>query len=301
MTTEIYCHRAYGLTIHSEIELPELLSGEAGGKPDLVIRRARIDRPVSEDPEDFVFSPDRQRLDWRAVGRFDIIGDNEIVVDGNPDVPEAILRLPLLGTVMALLLYLRGGFVLHASAVLVGDRGVGFLGDKRAGKSTTAGAMVAHGHRLITDDVLDFAFDDGVHLLPGFPQMKLTAESSSAVNMQKARRLPILDFPGFDKHRHQVTEHFFDDRVPPGRLYVLDRGPDPRVDRLTQTEAFQALMRFSYMIRFGKAVLNISTAPRMMQQCSQLAAMGLVRRLVVPDSLDRLPEAVALIEHDLGE
>ncbi|OYW78355.1 MAG: hypothetical protein B7Z26_09960, partial [Asticcacaulis sp. 32-58-5] len=143
-------------------------------------------------------------------------------------------------------------------------------------------------------------FKPEVRILPGFPQMKLTDESAATVAIEKAQPLERIDVPGFDKRQHSVSAHFSNDYAVPGRLYVLERGPDAQVVDLSPVEAFRALMRFSYLIRFGKEALSAGSAPGFMQQCAHLAELGVVRRLVVPDSLERLGEAVAIIEHDLG-
>lgn len=301
MTKPLFRHTAYGLTIHSEIELPELLPSD-NDVADLVIRCGRIERdlPVAAPGTFFEFSRDVQVLDWAAVGKFEIRGTSEIVVDARDDVPEKIVRLPLLGPVMAMWLHVRGLMVLHASAVLINGKGAGFLGDKRAGKSTTAGALVGKGYPLLTDDVLAFDFKPEVRILPGFPQMKLTDESAATVAIEKAQPLERIDVPGFDKRQHSVSAHFSNDYAVPGRLYVLERGPDAQVVDLSPVEAFRALMRFSYLIRFGKEALSAGNAPGFMQQCAHLAELGVVRRLIVPDSLERLGEAVVMIEHDLG-
>lgn len=61
------------------------------------------------------------------------------------------------GTVLSYLLMLRGELVLHASAVDVGGRVVGFVGSSGMGKTTLATLMCRDGGLLVTDDVLRVA------------------------------------------------------------------------------------------------------------------------------------------------
>ncbi len=58
------------------------------------------------------------------------------------------------GTVLSYLLMLRAETVLHASAVDVGGRAVGFVGSSGMGKTTLATLMCRDGGLLVTDDVL---------------------------------------------------------------------------------------------------------------------------------------------------
>jgi len=162
-----YYYTAFGLNIRSDLELKEL-SLQHSSNADVTIRREPLSRNSSlHEPNNFYFSPTLQILEWAKVGRFEIRGTSEIVFDINPDVPPAIVKFPLLGTVMAVLLQVRGNLALHGSAVCIGDKGVGFLGDKGAGKSTTASAMVAKGYKLIADDLLTFSNDDAAWLRTG--------------------------------------------------------------------------------------------------------------------------------------
>ncbi len=298
MNKSTFLYTAYGLVIQSELELPELDVCE-GASPDVTIKSARLSRalPSPELGAAFVYGDRVQQLDWAVVGKFDIRGCSEIRVDANPGVPPEIVRLPLLGPVLAFLLHLRGFLVLHASAVLVGEAGVGFMGDKMAGKSTTAGAMVSDGCPLLTDDVMAISFADQPLVAPGFPQMKLSDKSSAAVALTQAQRSQI-DFPGFEKQPHLIRKQFHRSPVPPRRLYVLQRGETPKVEALTVPEAFQAITRFSYLIRYGSEALTGAAAARFMQQSAELAKSGIVKRLTIPDDLDRLEEAVQTIRAD---
>lgn len=57
---------------------------------------------------------------------------------------------------------LQGTLVLHASAVVVGDAALLFLGDSGAGKTTTARAVAAAGPSLIAEDKVVVSFDGAV-------------------------------------------------------------------------------------------------------------------------------------------
>jgi hypothetical protein len=290
-------YRAYGLSIASDIALPELEADAGAGQADIVILLRRIEpRPAGDDGFVFAFGEDEQYLAWRSVGRFLIRPAGTIDVDPAPGVGEALLRLPLLGTVMALLLHLRGLLVLHASAIVVDGRGAVFAGDKQAGKSTTAAAFIGAGYRLLVDDVvaMDFSGPGPPVILPGIPQMKL---SSAGILAGRGIAVPAI-LPGLDKGQHKVVGAFAGSPVPPRRVYVIERGARAEITRLAPDVALTSLLRFSYVARFGQAAMPAPVSGRHLRQCAALIGAAKVCRLEVPDGIDRLGEVVRLVERD---
>lgn len=295
-------YTAYGLTISSEVALPELEPAPPA-TPDIEIAFGAIDFPKASSPDAaaFRFEPTRQYLSWQAVGSFLIGGTSRIDVDPAPGIDDELLAFPLLGPVMALLLHQRGLLVLHASAVNVGGRSVIFMGDKGAGKSTTAGAMIRAGHRLLTDDVvaLDLSNAGRPTILPGFPQLKLAADAAGAIRIEDAEVRPQVH-PQIDKAQHRLREGFSAEAVPASRIYVLERGERAAVSPLPAAGALPAIIRFSYVTRFGRQALVGDSASTHLRQCAELAGQIGVCRLEVPSGLERIDEAVALIENDLA-
>ena len=191
-----YGYRAYGLSIRSDLPLPEL-DPDAAEQPDLTIRLGKAGLPLPQASSDTVyeFGEDRQYVAWPGVAAFLIRGTSTIDIEPAPGVSEPLLNLPLLGPIMALLLHLRGLLVLHASAVDLGGRGAVFLGNKGAGKSTTVAAFIARGHRLLADDVLAVDFPAAAEpcIVPGFPQLKLVNDAASRLVLDGAVDMPRTD------------------------------------------------------------------------------------------------------------
>jgi len=293
-------YKAYGLTIGSDIFLPELEPATPSA-PDISIAVAPVDfpRPASEGGTAFRFEAARQYLSWQAVGTFLVGGASRIDVDPAPGIDDALLAFPLLGPVMALLLHRRGLLILHASAVAVGGKSVIFMGDKGAGKSTTAGAMIRAGHCLLTDDVVALDLSDPAKptILPGFPQLKLAADAADAIRIGHAEVRPQAH-PQIDKAQHRLHAGFSGQATPVARIYMLERGDQAKISPLPGAGALPAIMRFSYATRFGREALAGDLASIHLRQCARLADKVGVRRLEVPAGLGRIGEAVALIEDD---
>ena len=295
-------YKAYGLTIGSEVALPELEPATPVA-PDIEIAVRKIDFPEAESQgaTAFRFEPTRQYLSWQAVGTFLIDRGNRIDVDPAPGVDDLLLAFPLLGPVLALALHQRGLLVLHASAIAVGGKSVIFLGDKGAGKSTTAGTMIRAGHRLLTDDVvaLDLSDPGRPMILPGFPQLKLAADAAGAIRLEQAEVRPQVH-PQIDKAQHRLNDGFAGEAAPVSRIYVLERGERATILPLPTIAALPAIIKFSYITRFGRQALVGDSAAAHLRQSAQLAARIGVCRLEVPTGLERIDEAVALIERDLA-
>ena len=295
-------YRAYGLTIASEIALPELVPADFDATA-VTIRRRRIDRALPRATAvGFDLGPREAYLAWREVGAFLVEDGKTIVADLAPGTPEDLARLPLLGAVLAVLLHQRGFLVLHGSAVAIADRAVVFLGSKGAGKSTMAAALFARGHRLIADDVV--AVDCGgagdPKLVPGYPQLKLSEAVAGAVLSESADALPRTH-QWSEKRCRQVGEvGFVSGSVHPARICTLIRGEVCRSMALAPHEALLTLLQHSYMARFGNDVLQGSAAGRHLRQCVALASHAPVHRLEVPDNLPDLDRAARLLEDDLG-
>lgn len=294
-------YRSYGLVIDSDFELSGLPAVRGPVEPSqvLTIVRAHVDDPAIADREPMVFvnRGGEQLLAWAMVGAFRIPSDDLIEVDPNPDVADSLVALPLLGAVLATLLHRRGLMVFHASAVAVNGAAVALLGDKGAGKSTTAGALIAGGHSLIADDIVALDYSGGPDVLPALGQLKLWDDSGGRLREAGITRLGRLH-DKVDKAHYALTDRVSSEPVPLGRLYVLGRSPTPGVRSFAPAEALSLLLRHSYMARFGDAGFGSAVA-NYFRRASGFVKEGRVRLLEVPDSLDAIDQIPALVEADL--
>lgn len=296
-------YRAFGLNILSEIALPELQPG-SGERIDLeILRRPTApDFPLPDAPTSYDWSPSRQVLLWPSVGRFTIDQVQRVIVEAAPGVEDRLLAFPLLGPVMALVKHLQGCLVLHGSGIAVNGQGVAFLGDKMAGKSTLASAFVARGHALLSDDVIAIpGLDRGrAEIEPAFPLIKLSSAAGGLLSATGSEAWPEV-MPNFPKRVHRLAQQAMPAGIPPGGLFVLARGREARIDRLSPAAVFGALMHNSYLKKFIGQTLTREAGARHLGQIAALAEIALVARLQVPDSIDRLSEAVDLVERTMAE
>ena len=295
----MYIYSAFGLGIHSVIPLPELLT-LAGGKADVVIRIEKMDRPLpkTRQTEDcFHFTEDEAYFYWDQVGAFFVRGGKEIIVDPFPGADERLIRLPLLGAVMAVLLHQRGLMVLHASAIAINGDALVFMGAKGQGKSTTAAALYARGHSLMADDTvaLDLSDPANPRVFPGFPQFKLWPEAVACSLGEDPEILPRL-ISRIDKRARRVREGFLRNPAPLRCIFTLSEGPAPRLEILQPQEALLQLIGHSYVARFGKRLLRGERASLHFQHCANLVNKVPVYRLHRPSLLEVLFATARLVE-----
>jgi hypothetical protein len=218
----LYCYRAFGLLVRSELELPELLAAE--GEPDLEIRLgsvpARLPEPASAGPH-FQASDGDLLFSVEQVARFHATAGRLVIVERINGASAIDLRAYLLGPVLAAILHQRGLLPLHASAIEAGSAAVLFIGPSRCGKSTLAAALARRGYRLLADDVAALLVGgETILVLPGFPQLKLWADAALRLG-ERPEKLPRVESQR-EKYGVAMREAFCAMPLPLRRAYALE-------------------------------------------------------------------------------
>jgi hypothetical protein len=309
MPTALYQYKAYGLSIDSDIQLPELLPLEPQGNRDLPpggeserrhvsIRLGPVDRSSAPPPLGATVHwarPGDVCLVYPDVGVYHVVGGNRITVHLNPDANERALRLYLLGPVLGILLHQRNLLVIHASAVSVDGHVAVFAADKGEGKSTLAAVMHARGHQLVTDDLLPVDLTDPRKLLvePGFPQLKLMPEAAAQLTSD-VDSLPRLH-PDFDKRATPIRE-LARQRLPLSRIFILQTADEDAIEPIAPQQRFIELVRHSYL-----AILLGATGEgaHHFRQVVALAQNVPVLKLKRRRSLDALATHAKLVEDEV--
>jgi HPr Serine kinase C-terminal domain len=299
----VHSYSAYGLTIHSILPIPELVSSVATC-PDVCIQLGAVQGsfPKGAGIDDcFHLTASEAHLQWEHVGAFRVRNGNEITIELSPQVDQQFVRMPLLGIVMAVLLHQRGLLVLHGSAVAVQGSAVVFLGGKGYGKSTAAAALYRRGHSLLADDTVVLASNatGDLRVLPGFPQFKLWPEAVASALGEEPDSLPRLA-TNYDKRARRVGERFSAESVPLRRIYALADGPAPLLKRLPPRDALQTLIGHSYVARFGNHLLRGEHGSRHFSQCADVLKQVPVCALERPRALPLLADVARLVEDDVA-
>lgn len=296
----MYFYYAYGLGIHSDIEIPEFIIKET--QADLTIlyncdRSLEDYLPAEVIEQAWALHVDRQQglVYVKDVGLFTLERGKEIVFTPTSSASEAMIRFYLVGTVMAIILYQRQFLVLHGSVIDIDGQAVIFLGNSGDGKSSVAAALHARGYKLINDDVAPITLDQEQAILqPGFPQIKIARETAKVLNYD-FESLPLLH-PAEDKRDYRPQYNNIPEPILIGRIYVLKYSSEFAVKPIPKVMAVQELSRHSRPITLyhrGDALHFF--------QCASLVKQQPIYHLLRPKNLEQLPQIVDFIENDLSK
>jgi hypothetical protein len=289
-------YRAYGLTIQSDLLLPQL--DESTSAPDLTVRCGLVDLPSafpsvgrrvwSENGTVWLFCGKRGALRIRD-GR-------EIVVDPAPGVDVRIIHNWVIGQGLGVAMSQRGLFVLHAGVVKVGDAGVAFMGPSGSGKSTMVMALCHAGCAVLADDHAVIDDLEKPMVLSGFPQVKLREDSLRT--FQRDGSTDGCAKVSEEKLGWHVRENFAPSSVPLRSIYLLAEGSVVRITKLEGEEAAAELARNSFL---ASLLIKPECAATHHQRSIRLAGRIPVRRLERPRSYTDLPDLVRVLEAEAGE
>lgn len=301
----MYRYKAYGLRVNSEICIPELLPSSHDTE-DVRIRYGSVRRPNfsgSDERARAERTPEGHTYYIKNIGGVCVEDGSVITMEPHPGSEEKGFRFLISGIALGLLLHQRGYTTLHASAVSVKDRAVGFIGQKGMGKSTTAAAFHNDGRPILTDDLLVLdTRNERVTSRPGFPNLKLYPESLSSSLNEDPERVPKID-PEGTKRSFSAKAGFMDRCQELGCLYVLDYeraesntdSPLPYTEKIKGSEACAALVSNAYVPRL---LPEEGVSSWFLNQCAEVIRRVPVRRLVRSPTLEDLPKIVSLIEDE---
>ena len=300
----IHSYKAYGLTIHSEILLPELIKATPDSTPDIAIKQASIPEKPFDDSEERGLIATRDEgvyFYWPDLATFLVRNGEEVLVEISEGAAPRAIRLPLLGSVLGVLLHQRGMYTLHASGVVIDGNAVAFIGEKEAGKSTMAATFTSEGHSILVDDILaiDSQSEDFRRVFPGYPQCKLWPSAVDALGKQSDEL--ALIHPELEKRALLLHEVFARESALLRRIYVLEEGPSIKSERLSSREAFIEVVKHSYASRFLRG--TPTKHKNQFEFCDKLVRHIPVYRIERPRDLSLLKDVVQHITDEvlLGE
>lgn len=221
-----YLYQAFGLTIWSEIPLPELTAVELTSisEVDVYIEFGYLEHIADEwniADRNFQYRDAALLFEIPDLALFEVSYGRKITISPKYGVNMARIRLYLLGTCMGAILMQRRTLPLHGSAVMIGQSAYAFLGDSGAGKSTLSAALANQGYPLLSDDVVAVHYSKGSSepiVSPAYPQQKLNAYSMDMLQMESAGYEIIMDE---FKYAVPRRDQFYVDDVPLAGVFEL--------------------------------------------------------------------------------
>lgn len=240
-------YRAFGLTLQSQIALPELPASSRPEEPDVQLSLGAVTPCPSRPPPlgDGVWAgPETFIMEAPGVAAIEARRGRELIVERQAGAAEADVRAFVLGSAIGALLHQRGILPLHASAVVAEGAAAAFVGPSGAGKSTLALALHDRGLPLLADDIcaLRGVPEGPVTVAPGLIRMKLWRESLTATGRSTEDLTPVVG--GLDKYQWPAVAVAVDLDHPLAAIYRLstvETGPTEIV-RLQGVAAVKVVM-----------------------------------------------------------
>jgi len=291
-------HRLYGLTIDSDIALPELPESDAVAQ--ITIRRGTLTAagagwfdiwPHSDRDRSVraIRTAAGYRIRFGEEPVFDVTRRGAIVYDAAGCEP-ALLRHLLIDHVVPLWLSLDA-LVLHASGVAFADGISAFVGPGGVGKSTLALALARTGHRIVSDDGLLLRAEGGrFTATAAYQGVRLWSDSAAALGADAG---PSIAGAASHKDCYREAAAFGAAAGTLRRLYVLD--PAEAVDvscaAVSGADAAIEIVRQTYR-------LALDDAQALAAQLDAIVALARavpVWRLSFPRALGGLPALAARV------
>jgi len=293
----MHAYRAFGMVLSSEMPLPALIPAESG-VPDLEITLGSVDPhglPGAMPLGPFSHATERQLwMHVPGVARFLVSDGRSIRVDPESGSDEQSIRLYLLGSCIGAIVHQRGELILHGCALRFDDRCAVIAGHSGAGKSTLSAALNLRGHELLSDDL---AVVDGQGLVhPGFPQIKLWADSAGKLGLNLAAMSRIR--MQVEKYSYRVEQAFCHRPLPLAAVYILHTHTKPHTafEAVTGMGKLAPLQAHTYR---PQQIKGMKMQPRHLQACSRLANSIRLTHITRPMAGDSLDEMLERVEADM--
>ncbi len=292
----MYNYQAYGLTIASEVPLG--IRESKGGLPDISIQ-------VEAPPPNGKLGD--YGVDFHVVKVLDrmtccLQNGNTIRIIPNPkyfDELERVVDL-VFDVLLAGILQQRGMIVLHAATLQWEGHTVALLGDRGAGKSTTAAYLLNNGFILLDDDLMVTDLSSKpFRVYSGSTQIRLRPSSAEIIG-DGFSDLPVAH-PYESKRLLSVDQVVSDVELEPASLFILkwsENDTPPAVSQMSKSQAHLALMMNTYI---AKLDVIPEQKRNSFDRCKTLLSSVSVFELTRPRTLASLPLVQEAICSALGQ
>jgi len=244
--------------------------------------------------------------------RFEKLADFFVSTDGQKityqplsSVPSNTIRHLILDQIIPLVINLKGGEALHASAMLTEEGAIAFAGNTGSGKSTVAATFLQAGHPLLSDDCLALEEKDGkIYAMPAYPGLRLWKDAADELFGEGRTHTAVAHYAS----KKQVDiepkpETFCSEPKPLKRLYVIadpsesNGRTDIVIDPLGQRDSFMALIEYAFRLD----ITDKNMLTRQFRFFERVVSKVSVRKLTYPRDFKFLPAVREAILKDLED
>ncbi|MFN2100146.1 hypothetical protein [Altererythrobacter sp. MF3-039] len=291
-----HCYRHSGLVVRSQLALPEWEAFEAKGSVGDADVTIQLRQSVSEEIEESLPTGDRNTVEFSVggLGRWRISTGQEIAIEPAQNADPRAIRLFTHGSAWGAIGYQRGLAMLHGSAVQLDECAMLFGGVQEQGKSTMAAAMLAHGAKLVSDDLarIDPGGDERARIYRSSTRLKLWQAAIDRFELQD--RVIAQDLFREEKFHTEAGHIAGDDPIPLKAIILLEWGDEVSIEMLSGGEAVRAVLHDTC---YRPEMLDVmGRTAEQAALVSQIVGSTAVYRLTRPRDFARLDEAREMVE-----
>ncbi len=296
-----FYYSAYGLTIKSELALPELRSIQTVSQVDVTISLTK--------PSDTFNRENLQKDYWQATSSsfymhladiaadFHITDGNNICIETAADPANPDIHIHILGTCMGVLVQQKNILPLHASCISKGKECIIISGQSGAGKSTLAMALNKEGYPLLSDDIcaLHFSKKNIPYVYPSTPHIKIATDSANALRINTSNLNSILSkrIVPID-NRSAIQRHTIK------AIFSIEQGNNDelKIRELRGLDKVAILVKNTYTT--PEIIKYLGKTGRHFDQCCILAELLRVIQIKRTSSLSDLSDLISVIQDEFA-
>lgn len=294
---KVYYYTVYGLKIKSSILLEELTKIDSDDKEDIDINICfgEVDDDIRKSMSQGRVKNYEKGYVWfsvKDVAIYKIHEGKDIIIKPYENSFIEDIKLYLLGTCLGISLIEKYNLAIHGGSIKIGDRGIIFMGDKGAGKSTLTSALRLKGYELIADDIS--VIDENHKIKPGYPKQKLCEDAVDKLGYNKENFETIMVD---DKIKYIIPadNNFINSPIKLGGIYYLSVKDIENVviEEIEGKEKLDLLMCNIYRLEIVK-MLGINNEYFM--KCLSVAKNIPMYKIIRPIDTFSVNDQVSLIE-----
>ena len=295
-----YFYRTCGLNIASDLTLPSLLDSDTREAPvDATIAEGTVpealEGPLVGEGSNWELSATQFLLKVPDCGSIWIGDRSRITYAPAPGQRAELLSAFLTGSVLGILLHMRGALVLHGSAIRVGDGAVMFCGPSGAGKSTISAALGRRGYPMLCDDLAPLVEDAerGMLLYPDGRRHKLWDEAVNALALE-SRRGDVVQTQLHKFHVEPVAT--INEPLPLRAIYELQTNETDDAVSIGRASSLVSAAIVSRNAYRPQMMWQLGQQPSYFSGSAQIMRTGGIFELIRPMAFDRLDEVLDQLE-----
>jgi len=229
---------------------------------------------------------------------------SEIICKSGAGIPGDTIQHLLLDQVIPLVINLRGGEALHASAILTPYGVVAFAGLTGSGKSTITGSLFKMGYPFISDDCLTLQEKgQNIYTIPAYPGLRLWKDAKTYLFGENGDKSIAHYTSKLRVDIEEKPESYSTEPKPLSRLYDIINSPetdeksDIVIEKLSSRDSFITLVKCAFRLD----ITDRHMLRRQFNFLERVASRVSVRRLTFPRDFNFLPAVCEAILKDLQD